>query len=114
MSSQDLTAEMQRLLDGQEELQRKQVDTHNIALQITAYLRSELGYDTDAVGSVNRRLSEAHRMIQLHESLLRGERDELGLIGWVHLLRRTWWAALVALGTLTGFVVGSLFPGVGT
>lgn len=110
LSNPEFAIEMQRLLDGQEELQRKQVDTHQIALRITAYLRSELGFDSESAGNINRRMTETWEIVRAHEKLLRGEGDQLGLVGWVQVLRRTWWSAVVALGTLSGYVLGSVFP----
>ncbi|MEM9187013.1 MAG: hypothetical protein AAGB00_11005 [Planctomycetota bacterium] len=110
MSSHDSESDIQRLLEGQEELMRKQIDTHEIVVRISAYLKSELGFDSDAQGSVNRLMSETWQKVCGHERLLRGEGEQIGIVGWVQLLRRTWWGVLVALGTLGGYVVGSVFP----
>lgn len=110
MSNQDFVNDIERLLDGHEELSRKQLDTHDLAVRVVTYLRSELGYESDAPGNINRLMSETWQRVCTHEKLLRGEGDQLGIVGWVQVLRRTWWGAMVALGTLSGYIAGSVFP----
>lgn len=110
MSNPDVVSEIERLIESQGELTRRQQSTHDIAVRVTSYLRSELGYESESPGNVNRLMAETWQMVSGHERLLRGEGDQLGMVGWVQLLRRTWWGVLVALGTVTGYVVGSVFP----
>ena len=76
--------------------------------RLRAYLTSELGLESEAVGNVNRHLNDLRRDIHDMAQLLRGEKDDLGLIGWVNILKRSY----VMLWTTIAGVVGTLFGAV--
>jgi hypothetical protein len=72
---------------------------------IVAYLRAELGYDADAPGSLRRQVQENAHMIRTFDDALRGRGDELGIVGWLMVIRRTWIALVALLGTAAGYVL---------
>jgi hypothetical protein len=80
-------------------------------LQITAYLRGELGYQTDASGSLRRQVEENARMITTIDDTLRGRGDELGLVGWMMVLRRTWITMVALVGAALGYLLNDVVDG---
>ena len=89
---------------------------HEIETQLVhlgAYLRHELGYQTDAPGSIARQLEENTAMIRAIDQTLRGQGDELGLVGWMMVLRRTWIAMVALLGMALGYVVNDVVDALG-
>lgn len=73
--------------------------------RLTAWLGSELGYDTNAEGNVNRLMNETHKRSTEALTLLRGERDQIGLVGKVELLFRSWHVLLSLVAALAGYIV---------
>src|SRR5688572_13891988 len=71
---------------------------------IVAYLRAELGYDGETPGSLRRQIEENATMIRTIDQTLRGQGDELGLVGWMMVLRRTWITMVALLGAALGYV----------
>ena len=69
--------------------------------RLCAWLRAELGYDTESEGNVHRRLQETHEVAAETLKLLRGEGNNMGLIGRVEILTKSW---NVLLCTVTAFV----------
>jgi hypothetical protein len=89
---------------------------HEIETQLVhlaAYLRHELGYQSDAPGSMRRQLEENTAMIRAIDQTLRGHGDELGLVGWMMVLRRTWIAMVALLGMALGYVVNDVVDAIG-
>lgn len=76
--------------------------------QLAAYLRSELGYQTDAAGNLRRQLEEHGQMIRTMDDTLRGRGDDLGLVGWMMVLRRTWIAMVALLGAAFGYLLNEV------
>jgi len=84
---------------------------HELETQIvhlTAYLRSELGYQSDSPGSLRRTLQEHAHMISTFDETLRGRGDELGLVGWMMVLRRTWITMVALLGAALGYLLNDV------
>jgi hypothetical protein len=89
---------------------------HEVETQVvnlTAYLRHELGYQTDAPGSLRRQLEENTAMIRAIDQTLRGQGDELGLVGWMMVLRRTWIAMVALLGMALGYALNDVVDALG-
>jgi hypothetical protein len=89
--------------------------THDIETQvaaIVAYLRAELGYDGDAPGALRRQLEENSRMIHAIDQTLRGQGDELGLVGWMMVLRRTWITMVALLGAAIGYFMNDVMDSI--
>jgi len=80
-------------------------------LQITAYLRGELGFQTDGAGSLRRQVEENARMITTIDDTLRGRGDELGLVGWMMVLRRTWITMVALVGAALGYLLNDVVDG---
>lgn len=73
--------------------------------RITSWLSSELGYETSAEGNVNRLMKETHNKATQALSLLRGENEQIGLVGKVELLFRSWHVLLSLIAALGGYIV---------
>jgi hypothetical protein len=89
--------------------------THDIETQVAAmvaYLRAELGYDGDAPGSLRRQVEENSKMIRTIDQTLRGQGDELGLVGWMMVLRRTWIAMVALLGAAIGYFMNDVMDSI--
>jgi hypothetical protein len=89
--------------------------THDIETQvaaIVAYLRAELGYDGESVGGLRRQLEENTTMIRTIDQTLRGQGDELGLVGWMMVLRRSWITMIALLGAALGYVMNDVMDSV--
>jgi hypothetical protein len=80
--------------------------THQLETQVAAvvaYLRAELGYDADVPGSLRREVEENTQMIRTFDDALRGRGDELGLVGWLMVIRRTWITLVALLSAAFGY-----------
>ncbi len=75
---------------------------------IVAYLRAELGYDADAPGSLRRTVQEHAAALRTIDDALRGRGDELGLAGWLLVIRRTWITLVALLGAASGYVLNDV------
>jgi hypothetical protein len=75
---------------------------------IVAYLRAELGYDGETPGSLRRQIEENATMIRTIDQTLRGQGDELGLVGWMMVLRRTWITMVALLGAALGYLMNDV------
>ncbi len=73
--------------------------------RIASWLGSELGYDTEAEGNVNRTMNETNRRSTEALTLLRGEKDQIGLVGKVEILFRSWHILLSLVAALAGYLV---------
>lgn len=73
--------------------------------RLASWLRSELGYDSQTEGNVNRRLKETHAVAAETLKLLRGEGSDMGLIGRVEVLSKSWNVLLCAVTALAGYIV---------
>ena len=93
-------------MDCQHELETQVV-------HLAAFLRSELGYGVDGAGTIQRELLEQAQMIALIDDTLRGRGDELGLVGWMMVLRRTWIAMVALLGMALGYVANDVVDALG-
>ena len=93
-------------MDCQHELETQVV-------HLAEFLRSELGYHADGPGAVQRELQEHSNMIASMDDTLRGRGDELGLVGWMMVLRRTWIAMVALLGMALGYVVNDVVDALG-
>jgi hypothetical protein len=82
-------------------------------VHVAAFLRSELGYGVESPGAVQRELLEHSQMIASIDDALRGRGDELGLIGWMMVLRRTWIAMATLLGMAAGYFANDLVDAIG-
>lgn len=72
--------------------------------RLCAWLRSELGYDTESEGNVHRRLQETHEVASETLKLLRGEGTNMGLIGRVEILTKSWNVLLCAVTAFVGYI----------
>lgn len=72
--------------------------------RLCVWLRAELGYDTESEGNVHRRLQETHAVAFETLKLLRGEGSNMGLIGRVEILTKSWNVLLCALTALVGYL----------
>jgi hypothetical protein len=81
-------------------------------VHVAAYLRNELGYQSDLPGSVRRQLEENSMMIRAIDQTLRGQGDELGLVGWMMVLRRTWITMVALLGAALGYLMNDVMDAV--
>jgi hypothetical protein len=79
---------------------------------IVAYLRAELGYDGEHAGNLRRQLEENTVMIRAIDQTLRGQGDELGLVGWMMVLRRSWITMVALLGAALGYVMNDLMEAI--
>ena len=84
----------------------QEIETQVAAM--VAYLRAELGYDGDAPGNMRRQLEENTAMIRTIDRTLRGAGDDLGLVGWMVVLRRSWITMVALLGAALGYVMNDL------
>lgn len=82
-------------------------------VHVVAFLRSELGYQTELPGNLRRQLEEQEQMISAMDNTLRGAGDELGLIGWVVVLRRSWITLVALLGTALGYFLNDVVHSMG-
>jgi hypothetical protein len=80
---------------------------------VVAYLRAELGYDGERPGSLRRQVEENTHMLEAIDQTLRGQGDELGLVGWMMVLRRTWLAMVALLGAALGYVTNDVVDALG-
>ncbi|MEM9656954.1 MAG: hypothetical protein AAF961_01205 [Planctomycetota bacterium] len=76
------------------------------------FLRTELGYQTDSPGSLRRAVEENQRMLHEIDRTLRGVGDELGLVGWITVFRRTWITLIALLGAAAGYVFNDVVEAV--
>ena len=51
-------------------------------------------------------------MIRTMDRTLRGHGDELGLVGWMMVLRRTWITMVALLGAAAGYVMNDVMNAV--
>ena len=72
--------------------------------RLCAWLRAELGYDTESEGNVHRRLQENHEVASETLKLLRGEGSNMGLIGRVEILTKSWNVLLCAVTAFVGYL----------
>lgn len=93
-SSEEFSDWAYRLEDGHKEL--------------SSFLGVELGYHTPAPGNVHRRIDEAQALAKAAYDLLRGKESEMGLIGRVEVLTKTWNVLLCAITALGGYIVRML------
>ncbi len=93
-------------MDCQHELETQVV-------HLAAFLRNELGYHADGAGGGSARAEEHEQMIASIDDTLRGRGDELGLVGWMMVLRRTWIAMVALLGMALGYVVNDVVDALG-
>lgn len=93
-------------MDCQHELETQVV-------HLSAFLRSELGYHADGPGAVQRELQEHEEMLTQINDTLRGRGDELGLVGWMMVLRRTWITMVALLGMALGYVMNDVVDALG-
>ncbi|MEN1680325.1 MAG: hypothetical protein AAGJ46_12095 [Planctomycetota bacterium] len=108
---EDSTHRRLRRLEGlQQRAATKGEEMHRRLDHHESCLRSELGLDSDSPGNVNRRATDVADLVDQHDKILRGEGTEIGLIGWYQIMRRTWWGAIAAVGTLIGYIAGVIFP----
>src|SRR3954447_25927591 len=77
-------------------------------VHVIAFLRSELGYQTELPGNLRRQVEEHEQMITTIDSTLRGRGDELGLIGWMMVLRRTWISIVALMSTAVGYLLNDV------
>jgi hypothetical protein len=92
------------------------MDLQELASEVThlgAYARSELGYRSDAPGHLRRQVQENTQMIRAIEDTLRGHGDDLGLVGWMMVLRRTWITLVAMLGAAFGYLLNDVVHTVG-
>ena len=82
-------------------------------VHLAAYLRNELGYQSDAPGGIRRQIEENSAMIRAIDVTLRGQGDELGLVGWMMVLRRTWIAMVALLGAALGYLANDVMDAIG-
>ena len=80
---------------------------------IVAYLRAEMGYDAEAPGSLRRQIEEHEHMIRTIDDALRGRGDDLGLIGWMMVIRRTWITLVALLGAAFGYFLNDVVDTLG-
>jgi hypothetical protein len=57
---------------------------------------------------LRRQVEEHEQMIRTIDDVLRGRGDELGLIGWIVVIRRTWIALVGLLGAAIGYALNDL------
>ncbi len=89
---------------------------HQLETQVAnlaAYMRAELGYDADHPGNLRRQFEEHDQMIHAIDDALRGRGEELGLIGWMMVIRRTWIALVGLLGAAIGYVLNDVVDALG-
>ncbi|MAT73049.1 MAG: hypothetical protein CMJ58_26495 [Planctomycetaceae bacterium] len=72
------------------------------------FLRQELGYQSDHPGQLRQLMLENQRMIREIERTLRGSGEDLGLVGWVSVVRRSWIALVALLGAAFGYVMNDV------
>lgn len=82
-------------------------------VHLTAFLRSELGYRAEGPGAIQRELQEHAQMIGSIDDTLRGRGDELGLVGWMMVLRRTWITMVALLGAAFGYFMNDAVDALG-
>jgi hypothetical protein len=75
---------------------------------IVAYLRSELGYDGELPGNLRRQIEEHEQMIRTIDDTLRGRGEELGVVGWMMVLRRSWITLVALLGAAFGYLLNDV------
>src|SRR5688572_22901048 len=88
---------------------------HEVETQVAAigaYLRAELGYDGEHIGNMRRQVEENTAMIRAIDQTLRGQGDELGLVGWTMVLRRSWITMVALLGAALGYVMNDLMDAI--
>jgi hypothetical protein len=76
------------------------------------FLRSELGFRAETPGNLRRTVEENQRMLRDIEQTLRGTGDELGLVGWMTVLRRTWITLVALLGAAGGYLLNDVVDAV--
>jgi hypothetical protein len=89
------------------------VDIETQVTAIAEFLRHELGYQSDATGGVRRQLEEHAMSIRTMDETLRGRGEELGLVGWMMVLRRTWIAMVALLGMALGYAANDVVDAIG-
>lgn len=85
--------------------------SHHIETQVAAvvaYLRAELGYNAEQGGSLRRQVEENTQMIHTIDDALRGRGEELGIAGWLMVIRRTWISLVALLGAAFGYVLNDI------
>ncbi len=80
---------------------------------IVAYLRGELGYDTESPGSLRRQVEEHEQMIRTIDDTLRGRGDDLGVVGWMMVLRRSWITLVALLSAALGYMLSDVLHTLG-
>ncbi|MEM8944120.1 MAG: hypothetical protein AAGD11_02975 [Planctomycetota bacterium] len=73
--------------------------------KIASWLGAELGYEANSEGNLNRKMNEMQAKAAEALSLLRGENDQVGLVGKVELLFRSWHILLSLVAALGGYIV---------
>ncbi|MEM8865628.1 MAG: hypothetical protein AAGF31_08820, partial [Planctomycetota bacterium] len=96
MSDERQASRTDSLFDSQQELRAEGAVQQRILDNVVSFLRSELGYQSESTGNVNRHAAETHRQVQEHDKILRGDGDRPGLIGWNQLFRNSWWMGVSA------------------
>jgi hypothetical protein len=79
---------------------------------VVGYLRAELGYDGEGPGSLRRIVEENAEMIHAIDQTLRGQGDDLGLVGWMVVLRRTWIAMVALVGAAMGYLMNDVMDAI--
>jgi hypothetical protein len=82
-------------------------------VHVIAYLRSELGYQTETPGNLRRQVEEHEQMIAAMDKTLRGSGDELGVIGWMMVLRRSWITIVALMSTALGYFLNDVVHSLG-
>ena len=72
------------------------------------FLRQELGYQSDRPGRLQQLMIENQQVIREIDRTLRGSGDELGLVGWINVIRRTWLALVALLAAACGYVLNDV------
>lgn len=76
--------------------------------ELACFLRRELGYQSDAPGALRSQRDECRQALREVERTLRGQGGEMGLVGWVDVLRRTWVTLIALLGAALGYVLNDV------
>lgn len=85
--------------------------TQQIELDVSAiesYLGNEFGYASDGPGHLRQAVEENSRMIRETNAILRGTGDEIGLVGWASILRRSWITLVALIGTAFGYALNDV------
>ena len=110
MSDENINRQLDHIMAELAALRKEGADMKVVQTKLTAFMRSELGFDSETAGNINRLGTETFQLVMQHNGILHGSSGKPGLIAWVGAMTSTWWIVISATIGLASYILGMTFP----